>query len=78
MRIYGYRLPKSVRYVHVDYSDDFPEEIPIDPEKLHSSACHMYEDSKGFQYIGFELSLGMTEDCMRELLLGKGKKYKII
>jgi hypothetical protein len=77
MRIFGYQLPKSVRYVHVDYADDFPEEIPINPEKNHSSACHLYEDSNGIQYVGFELSLGMTEDCMRELLCKKGQKYKI-
>lgn len=79
MRIYGIKLPSKLTYVHEDDYDSCEEEYTtINPEKQYSSACHLYVNDKGSQFVGFELSLGLSEDEMR-LLLGKnGKIYKVI
>lgn len=78
MKIFGYRLPKQVRYVHEEDSDDCPDCLKINPEELHGSACHLYEDSLGIQYIGFEVSLKMSKDTMIELIKDKKLRYYTI
>ncbi len=39
------------------------------PEELISSACHMYFDSEGDPYIGFDLLLDIPYEEMRKYLL---------
>lgn len=75
MKIYGIKLSKNP-WMHVD---DAPKqyEYTVNPEEDFCEACHMYEDTNGNHYLGFELSLELNQTIMEELLLQKGKIYKV-
>lgn len=78
MRIFGLKLSSKFNYIHQDDYDCSEEECKvINPEKYYSSACHLYQDAKGRQYVGFELSLGMKEDEMLAILGKQAKVYNV-
>lgn len=83
MKIYGYKLPTLndkfyVSREEIDYYKDLLHltEI-IHPEKEFDPACHIYTDfHSGHQYLGFEITLGLSYSEMRKIL-GEEKKSKI-
>lgn len=80
MKIYGLRLKEEFRFLHIDEYDTSEDEegcVFINPEEEISSTCHLYEDSKGNQYVGFEASLGLKVSEMEELL-GEPGQYIIL
>lgn len=78
MKIYGIKLSSRVRYVHPEVCEICDEgEMFVHPEDSVSPACHLYEDYKGVQYIGFELSLMMPTETMNSLLKKAGKVYTV-
>lgn len=85
MKIYGYQLtplPENRWLSKFDFEDlDSPDglkHLVINSEEEICEACHLYEDSLGNQYIGFDLKLGMSTLDMDKLLsFHKSGIYKV-
>jgi hypothetical protein len=67
-QIYGFKIEEP----H-EWSDVFEDETRS-PEYLISSACHIYYDTDGNQYIGFDMTLNLSYDEMNDFLLPYCKK----
>jgi len=67
MKIYGYKLTEQVKHID-DYNADTDDAIPISPEEDICEACHLYTDTAGNSYVGFDLSLGMPQTEMDSFL----------
>jgi hypothetical protein len=70
-RIYGFLIENID-----DWGDVFSSE-KNSPEFLISSACHTYFDLEGNTYIGFDMSLGMSQEEMDNLLLKHSSRLSI-
>lgn len=69
--IYGFKVKDDEEWGDIFYDED------ESPEKLISSACHMYHDLEGNRFIGFDLSLDIPKKEMKELLSKYSKKNSV-
>jgi hypothetical protein len=61
-QIYGFKIENLE-----DWSDVFENEAKS-PEYLISSACHIYYDTDGNSYVGFDMALGLGRGEMNAFL----------
>jgi len=70
-RIYGFLVENSDEWGDIFYNEK------NSPEMLISSACHTYFDIDGNTYIGFDMTLGMSQKEMDNLLSKYSENLKI-